>query len=106
MGYTFLLNGSAVFWASRKQRHIATSSVEAEYFAFHGAAKEAMKLQQLRHEMTGRTGPIVINCDSTGCIANLKNPLSSSYVKHVDARYKAKQTDGGRSEDCASVHQY
>ncbi len=89
MGYTFLLNGCAVSWASRKQRHIATSTVEAEYVAFHEAAKEAMKRQHLLHEMTGSMWPIVINCDSTGCIANLKTPLSSSYVKHVDARYKA-----------------
>jgi hypothetical protein len=91
MGYTFLLNGCAVSWTSRKQKHIATSTVEAEYVAFHEAAKEAMKLQQLLHEMTGRKGPIVIHCDSTGCIANLKNPLSSSYIKHVDARYKASR---------------
>jgi hypothetical protein len=89
MGYTFLLKGCAVSGAIRKQRHSATCTVEAEYVAFHEAAKEAMKLQQLLHDMTGRIGPIVINCDSTGCIANLKNPLSSSYVKHVDARYKA-----------------
>jgi hypothetical protein len=83
MGYTFLLIGAAVAWASRKQRHVATSAVEAEYVAFHEAAKEAMKLQQLLYEMTGRTGSIVINCDGTGCIANLKNPLYSKYTKHI-----------------------
>jgi transposase InsO family protein len=103
MGYTFLLNGCAVSWSSRKQRHIATSTVEAEYVAFHEATKEAMKLQQLLHEMTGRMGPIIINCDSTGCIANLKNPLSSSYVKHIDARYKSSREMVG---DLKIVPQY
>ncbi len=63
---------------------MATSTVEAEFVDFHEAALEAIRLQQLLHEMLGRTGPIVIICDSTGCIANLKNPLISGYIKHVD----------------------
>jgi histone deacetylase 1/2 len=89
MGYTFVLNGAAVSWGSKKQRTVATSTVEAEYVAFHEAAKEAIRLQQLLFEMLGRTGSITINCDSTGCIANLKNPIISSYIKHVDACYRA-----------------
>jgi hypothetical protein len=91
LGYTFVLNGAAVSWGSKKQRTVATSTVEAEFVAFHEAAKEAVRLQQLLHEMLGRTGPIVINCDSTGCIANLKNPLISTYIKHVDKVYKASR---------------
>jgi hypothetical protein len=62
-----------------------------------------MRLQQLLHEMTRRMGLIIINCDNTGCIANLKNPLSSSYVKHVDARYTASREMVG---DLKIVPQY
>jgi hypothetical protein len=91
MGYTFILNGAAVSWASKKQRHVATSTVEAEYVAFHLAAQQAVKLQLLLHEMTGRTGPIVIHCDSTGCIANLKNTITSEFTKHIAVRYHASR---------------
>jgi hypothetical protein len=60
MGYAFLLNGAAVSWASKKQRGIAHSTVEAEYVAFHLAACHALWLQRLLHELVGRRGPITI----------------------------------------------
>ena len=87
MGYAFMYNGAAVSWASKKQRHVATNTVEAEYVAFHLAAQQAVWLQQLLYEMVGRTGPVIINCDSTGCISNLKNPITSSHTKHIDVRF-------------------
>jgi hypothetical protein len=87
MGYAFLYNGAVVSWASKKQRHVATSTVEAECVAFHLAAQHAVWLQQLLHEMVDRKGPVIINCDSTGCISNLKNPITSSHTKHIDVRF-------------------
>lgn len=87
MGYTFILNGAAVSWASKKQRTVATSTVEAEYIAFQLAAQQSIWLQKLLHEMVGRVGPITIKCDSTGCIANLKNTITSAYTKHIATRY-------------------
>ena len=91
MGYTFLLNGAAVSWASKKQRGIASSTVEAEYCAFHLAACHALWLQLLLHEMVGRKGPITIYCDSTGCISNLKNFMSSGYTRHIGVKYHASR---------------
>ncbi len=82
-----LNNGAAVSWASKKQRHVATSTVEAEYVAFHLAAQHAIWLQQLLFEMVGRKGPVIINCDSMGCISNLKNPITSRHTKHMDVRF-------------------
>jgi hypothetical protein len=76
-----------VSWASKKQRHVATSTVEAEYVAFHLAVQHAVWLQQLLHEMVDRKGLVIINCDSTGCISNLKNPITSSHTKHIDVRF-------------------
>ncbi len=89
MGFTFVLNGAAVSWASKKQRHVATSTVEAEYVAFNLAAKHAIWLQLLLHEMVGRKGPVVMHCDSTGCIANLKNCIISEHTKHINPKYHA-----------------
>lgn len=86
MGYTFVLNGAAVSWASKKQRGVAHSTVEAEYTAFYLAACHALWLQRLLHEMIGRKGPITIYCDSTGCISNLKNFITSNYTKHIGVK--------------------
>jgi hypothetical protein len=87
MGYAFMYNGAGVSWASKKQRHVATSTVEAEYVAFHLAAQHAIWLQQLLFEKVSRKGPVIINCDSTGCISNLNNPITSSHTKHIDVRF-------------------
>ena len=41
-GYTFILNGGAVSWASRKQSVVALSSTEVEYMALTHAIKEVL----------------------------------------------------------------
>jgi len=43
-GYTFLIDGGAVSWSSRKQEIITLSTAEAEYVATTHAAKEALWL--------------------------------------------------------------
>lgn len=91
MGYTFILNGAAVSWTSKKLREIAVSTVEAEYTAFHLAACHAVWMQQLLWEMVGRKGPITIYCDSTGCIANLKNFITTGHTKHIGVKYHASR---------------
>jgi hypothetical protein len=41
-GYTFLIGGGAVSWASKKQPTVALSSIEAEYMALSDAARYAI----------------------------------------------------------------
>jgi hypothetical protein len=89
LGYVFVLNGAAVSWSSKKQKSVASSTVEAEYVAFHAASKEATWLSLLMEEMKGVRNPTVIFCDNSGCIANLKNHISSGYTKHIDIAYHA-----------------
>jgi hypothetical protein len=91
MGYTFILNGAAVSWTSKKLREVAVSTVEAEYTAFHLAACHALWMQQLLWEMVGRKGPITIFCDSTGCISNLKNFITTGHTKHIGVKYHASR---------------
>ena len=46
-GYTFLIDGGAVSWFSRKQEIVTLSTAEAEYVAATHAAKEAIWLKRL-----------------------------------------------------------
>lgn len=41
-GYSFLINGGAVSWQSKKQPTTALSSIEAEYMSATQAVKEAI----------------------------------------------------------------
>ena len=41
-GYTFLIDGGAVSWSSKKQEIVTLSTVESEYVAITHTAKEAI----------------------------------------------------------------
>ena len=66
---------------------MASSTVEAEYLALSTAVKEALWLRLLMIELGQGNNPITVYCDNNGCLANLRNPIASSYVKHTDIAY-------------------
>jgi hypothetical protein len=41
-GFVFMLNGGVISWGSKKQKSVATSTVEAEYIAASHAIKEGV----------------------------------------------------------------
>ena len=89
-GFTFLLNGAAISWNSKKQSTVALSSTEAEYMALTQAAKEAIWLQRLLFDLgarkhAGEVGNIYIN--NQGELALAKNPEFHARTKHIDIQY-------------------
>jgi hypothetical protein len=76
-----------VSWISKKQSTVASSTVEAEYIAFHAAAKEARWLAKLLGDFKRPTTQVPLRGDNTGCLANLRNPILSRYVKHIGVAY-------------------
>ena len=87
-GYTFMLEGGAVSWQSKKQPTVALSSVAAEYIAACQAAREALWWQKLLHELgVARHPTTVIYSDSQGSIALSKNPEHHARSKHIDIRH-------------------
>ena len=51
LGYVFFLYGALVSWISRKQKSVATSTIEAKYIAINACAKQAQFLLALLREM-------------------------------------------------------
>jgi hypothetical protein len=82
-GFMLCVFGSAVVWGSKKQKAVATSTVEAEFMAASLAIKEANWLRGFLEEIGVAPWSVTIHCDNQGCIANLKNPLYSKYTKHI-----------------------
>jgi hypothetical protein len=82
-----MLNGCAITWSSKKQQSVASSTVESEYMAFHSAVKEAKWLRVLMLELGQGDNSIIVFVDNAGCIANVRNPIASSFVKHIDVAY-------------------
>ena len=76
-GYIFTLNGGAICWKSFKQHTVADSVYEAEYIAASDAVKEAVWLRKFINELgvaPSLDGPVLLYCDSTGAIAQVKEP--------------------------------
>jgi hypothetical protein len=87
-GYTFLLCGGAVSWASRRQKTLATSTVEAEYMAIAEAAKEAVWWRLLLGELGYDVGqPTRLFNDNQGSIHLAKNADHHARTKHIDVKY-------------------
>jgi gag-polypeptide of LTR copia-type len=87
-GYTFLLCGGAVSWASRRQKTLVTSTVEAEYMAIAEAAKEAVWWRSLLGELDHDVShPTPLFNDNQGSIHLAKNADHHARTKHIDVKY-------------------
>ena len=88
--YVFTLNGGAVCWKNLRQHIVVDSICEAEYIDASDAAKEVVWLQKFIIKL-GVTpsidGPILLYCDSSSAIAQVKELKSHHCTKHVLHRY-------------------
>jgi hypothetical protein len=87
-GYVFVLCGGPISWASRRQRTVAQSSVEAEYMATAEAVKEAIWWRRFLGELSQLTdSPTTLYSDNAGSISLAQNPEHHARTKHIDVRY-------------------
>lgn len=87
-GYTFVWNGGAIAWESKKQRTVALSSTESEYMALGEAAKEAIYLTRFLSEFGIRNPKSVeLFNDNLGAQKLAENPLFHGRTKHIDVRH-------------------
>jgi len=75
-GYLFFLYGGVITWKSGRQKTVALSSTEAEYYGLSNATREALWLRSLLKSLGYDEGldPVVIEGDNQGSLALTENP--------------------------------
>jgi hypothetical protein len=87
-GYSFFFQGSLISWSAVKQRSIALSSTEAEYYAMTHAFREALWLHTfltLLKFPIPRPFPILSDNQAACSLSN--SPSISTRSKHIDIRH-------------------
>ena len=97
-GYLFHYYGSPISWASKVQKTIALSTVEAEYMAATEAAKQCVWIQSVAKQMGLPVNhPIQLFEDNQGANALTHNPEHHQRNKHIDVheRFVSSLVEGG-----------
>ena len=87
-GYTFIINGGAVSWSSKRQEIVSLSTTESEYVTATYAAKEALWLRSFISQIFGTTlSPTTLFSDNQSAIALAKDQQYHARTKHIDIRF-------------------
>lgn len=83
-----MLGGGPVAWFSKKQESVATSTMEAEFYALALATSETL---WLRNFLAGlhidTTAPSTILIDNQATIDYVQNPTHRTRAKHIDIKF-------------------
>lgn len=87
-GFLCQVFGGTVSWLSKRQRVVATSTTESEYYALAETVKEIKWLKGLLSDFDLHSNiPIKISTDSQPCMKMITNEKFSNETKHIDVRY-------------------
>lgn len=79
--------GNFICCQSKKQKCVALSSTEAEYYALSSTVCEALWVQQWLYEVFGIKQPILVLCDNQSAIHLSSHDSIHQRSKHIDIRY-------------------
>jgi Reverse transcriptase (RNA-dependent DNA polymerase) len=88
-GYTVLVGGCLVSWASKGQPSVTLSSTEAEYVAASMCATEIKFVQMLMEELrvSPSSSTATLNEDNQGAIYVIRNDQVGQHTKHIDVKW-------------------
>jgi hypothetical protein len=87
-GLCFFVENTLVYWCSKRQVTIATSTTVAEYFAFYEATTECVCLRNLMTDIgLPQTGPTLIREDNQTVIKLTEDETSHKKTKHIAVKY-------------------
>jgi hypothetical protein len=77
-----------ISWATRKQKFVALSTVEAEYIVACDACTKAIWLCKLISRLFDQVlDSTVIYCDNQSCVKISENPMFHDRSKHIEIKY-------------------
>ena len=83
--YCFLLGSSLISWQSKKQTHMARSSIEAEYRALTNTTSELLCLRWLLKDLGVSTSSATpLYCDNQSAIYIAHNDVFYERTKHIE----------------------
>ena len=87
--YLFFLYGGVITQKTGRQKTVALSSTEAEYYGLSNATREALWLRSLLQSLGYDEGrdPVVIEGDNQGSLALTENPEFHQRTKHIDIKH-------------------
>ena len=86
-GWISSFNGTPVAWQSIKQKTVALSSTEAEYYTLVDAAKEALHIRQWFKIYTGKIPYIKLLGDNQGSLYLADHSTDHNRTKHIDIKH-------------------
>ena len=91
-GYVLMYGGCPIVWASKLQKEISLSTMEAEYGALSESLRYVIHMMQIITEVKGRgwtvmKDPPKVHCkvmeDNSGCLENARLPKMRPRTKHI-----------------------
>ena len=87
-GFTFLIDGGAVSWSSKKQEIVSLSTTESKYMAATHGMKEGLWLQSLLTEIFEPfTDTTMLFLDNQSAIVLTRDHQYHTCTKHIDVHY-------------------
>jgi len=97
-GFVFTLHGGLIFWRSRLQGLVTSSTMEAEYVPASEGVTDSLWLQRLVGFMGEDSSPVTIREDNQAFLAMATNGIFSTKSKHVDVRFHLVRDNVARVE--------
>jgi hypothetical protein len=87
-GVYFFIDDSLIYWCSKRQSTVATSTIVAEYFALYEATMECVCLRNLMADIDiSQKGPTTIRKDNQTAIKLAEDETSHKRTKHIAVKY-------------------
>src|SRR6266536_1835043 len=86
--YVIFLAGEPIYWSSKRQSYVTTSSTESEYVGQANTIKHIVALYQFFTELRlPLTLPITLHADNQSAISLSQNPKFHARTRHIDTAY-------------------